>query len=319
LSDPLIAARAVHFASTVLLVGTIIFGCLIAEPVLRSARGGSIQDSFRRRLTSIAWIALATAVASGAAWLVLLAAEISGRPVAEVFGGDVVWTVLTRTRFGADWSVRFVLAIALAGVLTAFARNGKAIVGWRGAVLAVIGVALLGSLVWAGHAAAARGLSGDLHRAADVAHLVAVGAWVGGLLPLALLLAAVQRYGDLAVAVAYNAARRFSVLGVVSVATILVTGIVNTWILVGSVPALVETGYGRLLLLKIGLFIAMIAIAAFNRLRLTPWLASATTSADALRALRRNSLIEASVGLAILGIVGVLGTLPPGLHEHAHH
>ena len=71
------------------------------------------------------------------------------------------------------------------------------------------------------------------------------------------------------------ATRRFSFLGIVSVATILATGTVNTWMLAGDVPALVGTDYRRLLLLKIRLFIAMVAIAAFNRVRLTPRLASA--------------------------------------------
>jgi putative copper resistance protein D len=314
LSDPLIAARAVHFASTVLLVGTIVFGCLVAEPAFGSTGAGSSQNKFRRQLAWIAWIALATAVVSGAAWLILLAAEISGRPLAEVFRENVVWTVLTRTRFGADWSVRIVLAILLAGALIAFARNGEAVAGWRGAVLATIAAAFFGSLAWAGHAAATRGLVGDLHLAADALHLVAAGAWLGGLLPLTLLLAAARGAGGPAIAVARDATRRFSALGIVSVATILGTGCVNTWLLAGSVPALAGTDYGRLLLLKIGLFIAMVAVAGFNRGRLTPRLASPQGSDDALRRLRRNALVEAALGLAILGIVGVLGTLPPGLH-----
>ena len=65
------------------------------------------------------------------------------------------------------------------------------------------------------------------------------------------------------------ATRRFSTLGLLSVGTLLATGLVNTWMLAGSLAALLETDYGRLLLPKIALFVAMVAIASINRLRLT--------------------------------------------------
>ena len=71
-------------------------------------------------------------------------------------------------------------------------------------------------------------------------------------------------------AVARAATLRFSTLGVISVGTLLVTGIVNTWYLAGSIEALTGTYYGQLLLAKIALFFAMVAIAAVNRQWLTP-------------------------------------------------
>jgi putative copper resistance protein D len=112
--------------------------------------------------------------------------------------------------------------------------------------------------------------------------------------------------------------RRFSTLGIVSVGVLVATGIINSWVLVGSVPALVGTDYGRLLLVKVALFFVMMAIAGVNRLRLTPRLVQAPSAAvaeNALRQLQRNSLVEAAVGAIIVFIVGVLGTLPPGLDE----
>jgi putative copper resistance protein D len=104
-------------------------------------------------------------------------------------------------------------------------------------------------------------------------------------------------------------ARRFSMLGTICVGAILVTGGINSWFLVGNIPALIGTAYGRLLLVKIALFVAMVAIAAFNRYRLTPLIRAPGTAA--LPMLRRNALIEVTLGLAILMIVAVLGTLPP--------
>ena len=66
-------------------------------------------------------------------------------------------------------------------------------------------------------------------------------AWIGGLVSLVVLLATVRRYYAVAAAsLSRDAAQRFSTLGIVSVATLTVTGIVNAWILVGSFHALVD-------------------------------------------------------------------------------
>jgi hypothetical protein len=113
---------------------------------------------------------------------------------------------------------------------------------------------------------------------------------------------------------------RFSTLGIASVGTLLLTGMVNTWYLVGSVSALTESNYGRLLLIKVALFLTMVGIAAFNWSQLTRRLvrnADAGAARKARHALCRNAAIEVSFGAVIIGIVAVLGTLPPA--SHAHH
>ena len=70
------------------------------------------------------------------------------------------------------------------------------------------------------------------------------------------------------------------------------TGVINTWNLVGSVGALFGTGYGRLLMVKVALFLMMLGIATVNRLQLSPRLEVDGTT----RKLERNSLIEAGLG-----------------------
>ncbi len=103
----------------------------------------------------------------------------------------------------------------------------------------------------------------------------------------------------------------------ISVAVLIVSGLVNAWILVGSFRALLVTDYGRLLLLKIAAFAIMVAFAAVNRLWLTPRLALVAKEVahpSALSTLRRNTLIEIALGLAIFVMVGVLGTLHPAIH-----
>jgi hypothetical protein len=114
---------------------------------------------------------------------------------------------------------------------------------------------------------------------------------------------------------------RFSTLGMAAVATILATGSINAWCLVGSFAALAGTDYGRLLSVKVVLFFVMVAVAAFNRLGLMPHLVAdghPAATVTALRQLRRNAAFETAAGAIIIAIVAVLGTLPPASHA-SHH
>jgi putative copper resistance protein D len=328
-ADPLIYIRGVHFAATLTLAGAVIFGAAVVGPVMRHMEGAG--EALRARLLRIAWWSFAAALISGVAWLVVLAADISERAPSEAFIGGIVWTVLLHTTFGHDWLARLVLAALLAAALGWISPKHVDLPRW--AMAALLACAFAAALVHSGHAAATAGWLGTFHRAADGLHLIAASAWLGGLLPLALLLTA-ARHEEISLALARKATLRFSTLGLISVGVLIATGIVNGWILTGSVPALIGTDYGRLLLAKVALFVTMVAIAAINRLWLTPRLALTATSPrcgeallheqaaneapaaarTALRALARNSVMEAMLGLAILVIVGALGTTPPGLH-----
>ncbi len=107
--------------------------------------------------------------------------------------------------------------------------------------------------------------------------------------------------------------RRFSTLGLASVSALIASGLVNAWYQVGAVPALIGTLYGRLLLVKLALFAAMIVVAVVNRGILAPRVADADY--DARRALRRNALAEMVLGLGVVVVVGRLGVTVPAAHE----
>jgi putative copper resistance protein D len=314
----LIATRLLHYAATVSLEGTFVFWCLIAWPAFhRTKASQAFQARLDRRLFALAWASLLVALASGAAWLVIVASHMSGMPLSAVLRGPVVGVVLTQTRFGEDWGLRAALVVVLAGCLAVQGLTRKHAAGWIGLLAAA---AFIASLAWAGHGAAAEDVPFDaIHLPADILHLLAAGAWLGGLLPLVLLLAQARGDGSLeAVTVARAATLRFSKLGIASVGTLLATGLVNTWFLSGSVPALLGTLYGQLLLVKVALFATMIAVAGVNQLRLTPRLADVASDAAlrlrAVRQLRGTASIEASLGVFVLAVVGIIGVLPPGLH-----
>ena len=305
---PLIAVRAIHFGATALTAGTVVFRTVVAKPALDAEPAAKLV---RTQTLRVAWIGLAVTALSGVVWLLLQTVSMSGLPAGEAMTGRVLWTVLDQTQFGLVEQIRSLLAIVLA-VCLAIQRPWT---DWLGFAAAL---GLTAAIAWTGHAGSTLGAIGDLHVTADALHLLAAAAWIGGLVPLVLLLAAVRRHPTVAwTSQARDVTRRFSTLATVSVATLMASGIVNAWILVGSVHGLLVTEYGRLLMLKLGVFAIMLVFAAMNRFWLTPRLALSAASGaqlDALRQLTRNSTIEIGLGLAIFAIVGMLGTLHPATH-----
>jgi putative copper resistance protein D len=295
--EPIILARAIHIAATALIAGTVCFMPLVAEPAFGRANNVGLT-TLRQRCNVMIWSALAVAIVSGAAWLALLAADIFGAPVIAVCLHGGLWQVLTGTRFGTVWSVRLALALLL-GLLLLWPTLRCLQVAAATALIALI--------AFIGHAGATPGGYGQLHVASDLVHLIAAGAWLGGLPAFALLLAAPRQPKGLAA----RAAGRFSALGVISVGALVASGLINSWNLLSGPRDLISTAYGQLLLLKIGLFAAMLTIAAVNRFHLTPML----TAMPARLSLMRNSLAETGLGLGVVLLVGALGTMQPTAHN----
>lgn len=307
IDGPMIVTRTVHFAASAAMAGALIFRGVVAEPALRAAPPACVL--VHTQVRALAWIGLAVTMVSGLTWVLLLTMSLSGESLGEAVISGALRDVLNLTQFGLVSQIRLALAIVLA-ICLAFERSAL----WRRLAL-IAAVSLVASIAWTGHAASTPDKLGYLHLASDALHLTAASAWVGGLLPLSLLLGAARRRKDWA-SFELDAVQRFSNLGIASVATLILSGFVNAWILVGSFRGLVVTGYGQLLMLKLAAFAAMLALAAFNRFALTPRLALASDDArqDAHRALSRNTLIEIALGLSIFAMVGVLGTLHPAAH-----
>jgi putative copper resistance protein D len=317
-------ARAIHLLSSALVAGTLLFARLVAEPAFRCAAelGSAPLGRFRNLSARLVLLGLVLAAVSGAAWLVLLAQRIGGQSLTEAVG-ETAWTLLTQTQFGTIWQLRLACALLLAALLVALNRQGfgrPAALEW---IALVVGVVFIGTLAWSGHGGATPGAAGYVHTCADILHLVAAAAWIGGLVPLVMLMRSALPVDDPSRMVTVAALQRFSNLGLVSVAIILTTGVVNTWVLVGGVDGLTNTDYGRLLLLKVTLFLAMLGFAAVNRLRLTPKLAAAGPAltgqtSPALHGIYRNAIAEIALGILVFVIVGSLGLMEPGAPVHAH-
>jgi copper resistance protein D len=313
---PLIAVRAIHFAATAILAGTLVFRIAMVASPLKSDRAVCSEQMapglLRTQTLGVSWIALVVTLMSGLIWLLLQAVSMSGLPFGEAMSSTVLLTVLNETQFGLVSEIRAALAMIL---LVCLAGDRFRPANW---IAVAAALALIATIAWTGHAESTPGELGNLHLAADALHLVAASVWIGGLVPLALLLATVQRHHAVEwTSLAQVATQRFSTLGIASVATLLVSGIVNASVLVGSFHALLSSQYGRLLMLKLLVFVTMLAFAATNRLWLTSRLVISPSSdlrLEALRQLTRNSTIEIALGLLIFAIVGMLGTMHPATH-----
>jgi putative copper resistance protein D len=310
IDGPMIVMRTVHFAASATLAGALMFRGFVAEPALRAAApANALVD---RQVRAVAWIGLAVAVVSGLILVLLLTMSLSGESLGEAVMAGALRDVLNLTQFGLVSQIRLALAIVLA-IFLAFERSAL----WRWLGLAAA-VGLIASIAWTGHAASTPPKLGYVHLAADALHLTAAAAWIGGLVPLALLLNAGRRYHLLAWAsLELDVVRRFSLLGVVSVATLILSGVINAWILVGSFRGLVVTVYGWILMVKLIVFAIMVVLATVNRFGLTPQLAlppASEAQCNALRRLTRNTVTEIALGLLVFAIVGVLGTQHPSAH-----
>ena len=201
-------------------------------------------------------LAGALALASGVLWPFLQTGVALDDPGAALDPVQVA-VVLRQTSFGRIWLQREAL-VAMAVGLASFS------VLESGRLVFLMVACALGSIALLGHAAGVGGSAGWGQRLVLAAHLLAAGAWLGAL-PLLWLSAR-----KLPRAVLANALRRFSGYGVKLVAVVLVTGALSAWWRMGALQVMFTSGYGRILLGKVGLVLLMGIAALLNRNRFNP-------------------------------------------------
>jgi len=215
---------------------------------------------FVRRMKRYVLVAVILAIAGSLAALVVQSLAIpDGSPF------DKVITTLGQTRYGRLWLVRLALIVTESLVLAACGwwlvqrRQGEGVVAWIVAATLPIPFSLIA------HASAQR--SGRWFAiVADSVHLLAASIWIGGiaillfvLLPGLRALDPLQRRRVLATAVP-----RFSVLALISMASIGITGFYAGWLHVGNLTALRSTDYGKALIVKLAALSVILVIAALN-------------------------------------------------------
>jgi copper transport protein len=188
--------------------------------------------------------------------------------------------------------------------------------GWLAAV-GLTAAAAMGLQVLAGHAAAPSTLR-PVNLVAQWLHLLAAGVWAGGLVwLLAGLLSHSHRPSQPDATTRdttvdrVQAVTRFSRLALPVVGVLAVTGLTRALDLAGGWTGLLETGFGRVLDLKLLLFAALLVLAARNRYLLLPDLAG-PYGHGRLGPLRRSVTAEVGLVAAVLLAAALLTQLPPG-------
>lgn len=252
-----------------------------------------------RRARRLLFVAFVVALVSTLAGIGLQGAYGSGLGLADAFSPDVLRRVMG-SRFGKVWLGRVgLLAIFWAFLGMVRKRDTK-----PADVLLVlaVGMVLLATPGFSGHAA-----TGDLRLLAlgvDAVHLAAAAVWLGG---LAMLLVAVLRgpgAGEPAIALVVP---RFSKIALAAVGVLVVTGSFQSWRQVRELDAMTSTTYGRTLMVKLGLFAALVALAAASRALVR----GRRPLAETVGRLRANVLAEAAVAVVVLAVTASLVNAVP--------
>ncbi len=283
--------RALSVAAAVLLFGAGAMLALGGSPRLAL----DAETALRRTLRGAAAIGLLATLCL----LPLQTASIAG-DWGALWDTDMLDTVALQTRYGQAWMPR-VLGAGLALAVVLWVRPGRP---W---VLAWVAGLALAPLSLSGHAAMHEGWLGVAHAANDFLHALSAAFWLGSLPVFLLWLAAWRRPGNRAEAT--RALLRFSRWGHVAVAALLLSGAGNAALILGAGSVDPGSDYQRLLLVKIVLALVMAGLAIVNRYRWIPRIR--TQRADALQAIRRNTIVELALGAAVLLAVGFLGLMSP--------
>ena len=305
----LVTLRWLMFLGLMASVGLLVFRLVIARPLPGRVPGTSL------RAASIALaIALGVAIVAVLIYVDAATAQFSERSVFDL--GNLI-PLMRSSSFGRAF-LDLELILILLAVAAAVAvrlddprrarRSVAGLLALTGALLAAAAALVVPGL--GGHAAqySPRGVSLLL----DSTHLLAGGVWIGGLIGLSAIaaVAGTRRVASMVVLVP-----RFSRVAFVSVMTIITTGTIAAIIRLPTLASLFDTGYGQALVVKIGVLLLAMCLAAVNLLRTKPRLEASRTRASlgepTVSMLRR--LVGGEIGLVVGAIfaAGVLSSLAP--------
>ena len=281
MASALVLCRFLHFTVVLML-----FGAWVYKPLLLGR-----DTTLERTLTRISpWLA-GLALVSGVSWLLLITASMAGAWDAAL-EPSTLRLVLGSTFFGQVWSWHLLFnGLLLALLLTPLRTHLP--------LRLIFGGLLLATLAPVGHGAMLDGVEGRWLMLNQLVHLACVGIWLGGLMLLVMILRRPAGH-DIRTLL-----QRFSGVGYIVVAGLLITGLINVRVLTGAFwPTPLLSGFALILLIKITLIAAMLGLALFNRLRIKD-------CEQRLSALRKSVIAEWLLGIGAVAAVSLLGTMPP--------
>ena len=239
--------RFAVFAALALLIGSVVFLVAIFP------QGVAIRRS--RRIVWAGWIAVAVTTILGVGLEGLYAA---GLPLSKIFDPGI-WRDTFDTRYGRVALLRLAILVVILPLLVWWLRRpDRRAPAWWLALMALAGVGLSLTPALAGHASAGEHVA--LAIPADTVHVGAMAGWLGGLVVLVAVVMPRKDPDEMR-----SVLVRFSAVALGAVVLLVVTGGFQAWRQIGSIDALKNTDYGRILIVKLVVFAALIIAAAFSR------------------------------------------------------
>jgi copper transport protein len=270
-----------------------------------------------RRVTAAGWI---LAMLGAGASLLLQGPYGAGLGLSDTLDSQVISGVVDG-RYGHAVLARLGLLVLAAGVawwgLLTSSRTRLA-----AGIFSAVALGMLATFSWTGHSGV--GIQVPLAVVSDLAHLTAMSVWLGGLVQLALAVLPTADEG-----VARRVAARFSTAALIAVAVLIVSGSYQAWRQAGILDSLTATNYGKLLLVKVALVLAVVVVAYFSRRwvrgrrtvvaahldvddpGLQPSAGQETAGRRATSGLRLTVAIEAALLVVVLGVTSFLVSAPP--------
>ena len=292
--------RALAFGSVLVLVGAIVF-LRWCSPTSASATG----------VRGLLWVCWVVAFVTSFLGIGLQAAYTTGQDIAGLWDTNAIGEVM-ETRFGQSWLIRAGLLLL---VLPAVARSGARRRPLVNGVDAVLGLLVLATFTFAGHARTGRWV--PLATVTDIVHLGAAAVWLGGIAVLATLLVRRTPPHD-----APEVTQRFSRIAAPAIVVVAVSGAVQAWRQTAGLDSVLDTTYGRLLLTKIGLVVMIVAAASVSRHIVRLWAERTLVPAgpgamraeadpEDMRELRNAVVVEVAIAAIVLVVTAILVNTTP--------
>lgn len=294
------------------LVGqTIVLGCVISSLLiwqtnkkdLISEKLIQLQEKFHSKFASITGIGLIAVFVSNILMLMIQTLRL------ETSAFEVI-----QTSFGTTWIIRMGITIGL--LIVWFLMEKKSSLSRMNQYpLLVLSLALIATSTMIGHGAASEQVPVII---LDYIHNFIAAVWIGGLIFFGfILLPSLSILDDKKrELLALLTIPRFSIMIVISLGILIITGPTLLWFLESNVGLLIESTYGKLIIAKIVIASVMIAVGGYNQFGIQKKaeknLKSGMVTVN--KKLKRSLKIESALGILLLGIVALLanGSLPAG-------
>lgn len=295
-----VAVRWLTFAGLLGVIGVVAFRLFVLKLLSRLPSRAALVAGASARAR---WIGLgAVAVLAVALFLRLYAQMYALHGPPQRLEMAPLRVLLGSTTWGLGWLLQAGGIVVAATGLGLAARRAR--MGWALAALGALGLAFTPAL--SGHAAGVQDVMA-LAVLADGLHVLGAGGWLGGLLAVVIggLPVALRQPDDRGAAAA-ALIEAFSPTALFFAGLVVATGVFSAWLHVGEVTALWTTGYGRTLLVKVGVLSLVFGTGAYNWLRVKPTLGSPAAAGR----LRRSATVELAIAVLVLAVTAVLVATP---------